>query len=89
MQAAAYAGGPKDVRTWYYSRREIARAFAPEFAVEVAEALPVLLPPPYLDFLVRHVRPAFDFVAPLDAFASRLPVLRDLGDHVLLRLRRR
>ena len=31
VHAAAYPGGPKDVHTWYYSRRDIARAFALRF----------------------------------------------------------
>jgi SAM-dependent methyltransferase len=89
VQAAAYPGGPKDVRTWYYSRREVEKAFSDAFEVEHVEALPVLMPPPYLDFLVKRCRPLFDAVAPLDAWASELPVLRELGDHVLVRLRRR
>ncbi len=89
VQAAAYPGGPKDVRTWYYSRRDIARAFAGGFSVERVEALPLLWPPPYLDFLVRRFRGVFDAVASLDERAGGLPVLRELGDHVLVRLRRR
>jgi SAM-dependent methyltransferase len=89
VQAAAYAGGPKDVSTTYYSRREIAEAFAGSFSVTGVEALPLLWPPPYLDFLVRRFPRAFRAVASLDEGASRLRVLRDLGDHVLICLRRR
>jgi SAM-dependent methyltransferase len=89
VQAAAYPGGPKDVRTFYYSQREIERAFAAAFTLEHAEALPVLLPPPYLDFLVRRFRRMSALVASIDEAASRLPLLRRLGDHVLVRMRRR
>ena len=89
VDAAAYPGGPKDVRTWYYSRREIARAFAAQFRVEHVEALPVILPPPYLDFLTTRYPRAFRRLEPLERWAAPRRIFRDLGDHVLLRLRRR
>lgn len=88
VQAAAYPGGPKDVRTWYYARSEIARAFRPSFEVEHVEALPLLLPPPYLDFLVLRFPRLFAVAGHLEPWAARQPLLASLGDHVLLRLRR-
>ena len=89
VHAAAYPGGPKDVTTWYYSRRDVVRAFGPWFEVEHTEALPLLWPPPYLDFLVTRFERAFRAMTPLERWAAPRPLLRDLGDHVLLRLRRR
>jgi len=89
VQAAAYPGGPKDVATWYYSRRDIERAFSGAYHLEHAEALPLLWPPPYLDFLVARFEGFFRALEPVERRAATWPVLRDLGDHVLLRLRRR
>jgi SAM-dependent methyltransferase len=89
VQAAAYPGGPKDVTTWYYSGREVGRAFIDDFCVEHVEALPVLWPPPYLGFLVNRFERLFAALEPLEHRVAPLPVLRALGDHVLLRLRRR
>jgi hypothetical protein len=89
VQASAYAGGPKDVTTWYYSRRDVEHAFAPEFRVEHVEALPLLWPPMYLDFLVRRHRWLFEAVEPLERRAASMPWLRELGDHVLVQLERR
>jgi SAM-dependent methyltransferase len=89
VDAAAYPGGPKDVRTWYYSRRDVEEAFLPGFVVEHTEALPLLVPPPYLDFLVRRFQRTFKAIEAVDAWASRRALLRDLGDHLLVRLRRR
>jgi SAM-dependent methyltransferase len=89
VQAAAFPGGPKDVTTWYYSRREVERAFSPGFRVEHVEALPLLWPPPYLDFLVVRFARLFRALEPLERWAAQRPGLRDLGDHTLLRLRRR
>jgi SAM-dependent methyltransferase len=89
VQAAAFPGGPKDVTTWYYSLRELRRAWAPAFFEEHAEAPPLLWPPPYLDFLVRRRRHLFERVARLEARLAGLPGLRDLGDHTLVVVRRR
>jgi SAM-dependent methyltransferase len=89
VQAAAFPGGPKDVTTWYYSRREIERSFADGFRVEHVEALPLLWPPPYLDFLIPRFERFFLGLEPLERWASRKPFLRELGDHVLVRLRGR
>jgi SAM-dependent methyltransferase len=89
VQAAAYPGGPKDVTTWYYSGREVSRAFIDDFCVEHVEALPLLWPPPYLGFLVNRFERLFAALEPLEHRVAPLPVLRALGDHVLLRLRRR
>jgi SAM-dependent methyltransferase len=89
VAAAAYPGGPKDVTTWYYSRSQIERAFAGAFHTEHAEALPLLWPPPFLDFLVKRFGRFFRMLDPLERRVARWPMLRDLGDHVLLRLRRR
>ena len=86
--AAAYPGGPKDVRTSYYSRRDIEIAFSPSFRIEHVEALPLLWPPPYLDFLVSRFERFFRSLERLERRASRSLVLRELGDHTLLRLRR-
>jgi SAM-dependent methyltransferase len=86
--ASAHPGGPKDVVTWYYSRRDIEEAFASSFRVEHVEALPLIWPPTYLDFLVARFEGLFRALEPLERWAARRPILRELGDHVLLRLRR-
>jgi SAM-dependent methyltransferase len=89
VDAAAYPGGPKDVRTYYYSRDDIERAFSFAFRIEHVEALPLLMPPPYLDFLVARVPRLFRAIEPVEAWAATRPILRDLGDHVLVRMVRR
>ena len=89
VDAAAFPGGPKDVRTWYYDRGQVTEAFALDFCVEHVEALPLLWPPPYLDFLVTRFASLFAALEPLDRRAATMPLLRSLGDHILFRLRRR
>ena len=86
--ASAWPGGPKDVLTTYYDLRDLRRAFASGFALEHVEALPLLWPPPYLDFLVRRAPRAFAALERLEPHLATWPVLRNLGDHVLVELRR-
>jgi SAM-dependent methyltransferase len=80
--------GRLTVPTRYYSPRSFARAFEPDFRTILVRALPVLLPPPYLDHLLKRHGSLF---ARLEAWERRL---RDhfpwssLGDHTLMILAR-
>jgi SAM-dependent methyltransferase len=89
VSASTHAGGPRDVPTWYYSRTQIQAAFSAAFRTESVEALPLLWPPTTLDFLVKRFPRLYAALEPLDRAMSGWPLLRDLGDHVLFRLRRR
>ncbi|HTQ44047.1 MAG TPA: methyltransferase domain-containing protein [Polyangiaceae bacterium] len=89
VQASVYPGGPRTVTTWYYSRREVVSAFGGPFRLEHAEALPFLWPPTYLGSLVARHATIFRALAPIEERTASWPVLRDLGDHVLLRFARR
>lgn len=73
------------VWTRYYTPREFTSAFAPWFSLERYEALHAMLPPPYM---VPDPKPD-GWLARLDQRVSAWPVLRDMGDHFLLVLRRR
>lgn len=73
------------VTTRYRNARDIALAFAPGFALEWREGLGLLLPPPG-----SRVAPAMlERLAEVEATVRRWPLLRDVGDHVLVVLRRR
>lgn len=75
--------------TRYYLPREFHRPFASRFSLAGYQALSLFLPPPYLiDFHRRH--PAL--CARLGWLDDRLggwPLLRDMGDHFLMVMRRR
>jgi SAM-dependent methyltransferase len=76
------------VPTRYLSVRDVARAFAPDFTIERTLALPLLLPPPYLDALYRKRRALFDRLEPWERrLRGRWP-WRLWGDHVVVMLRR-
>jgi SAM-dependent methyltransferase len=76
------------VPTRYLSSREVARAFAPAFAVERTMALPLLLPPPYLDDLYRARRGVFDRVEPWERRLRAHWPWRTMGDHIAIVLRK-
>lgn len=72
------------VKTWYRSAPELVQAFAPWFALEDQQALGLFLPP--------GTSPAawvLNAAAAAERRLRRAPLIRHLGDHVLLLLRRR
>ena len=75
--------------TYYYLPREFYRAFADSFSLESYRALSLFMPPPYLvDYYRRH-RAGCDRLGKLDDRFGALPVLRNMGDHFLIVMRRR
>jgi hypothetical protein len=73
----------------YLGVGDVARAFAPVFAVERVLGLPVLLPPPYLETLFRRRRALFRRLEPWERRSRTRWPWRHLGDHILLVLRKR
>jgi SAM-dependent methyltransferase len=75
--------------TQYYLPREFHRAFASHFSLAGYRALSLFLPPPYLvDFHRRHPRLG-EQLGQLDDRFGQWPLLRNLGDHFLIVMRRR
>jgi SAM-dependent methyltransferase len=75
--------------TYYYRPREFYRAFADRFTLESYRALSLFMPPPYLvDYYRRH-RAGCERLGKLDDRFGALPLLRDMGDHFLIVMRRR
>lgn len=73
------------VPTWYRSAPELVRVFSPWFSLVEQQALGLFLPPPG-----AGSSPALRALgARLDDRLRRAPLLRQLGDHVLLVFRRR
>lgn len=75
--------------TRYYLPREFYRAFAGHFLLAGHRALSLFMPPPYLvDYYRRHRRWC-ERLGWLDDRLGALPLLRDMGDHFLIVMRRR
>jgi 2-polyprenyl-3-methyl-5-hydroxy-6-metoxy-1,4-benzoquinol methylase len=75
--------------TYYYLPREFYRAFAEHFTLESHRALSLFLPPPYLvDYYRRHRR-GCEWLGRLDDHLGAWPLLRGMGDHFMIVMRRR
>jgi SAM-dependent methyltransferase len=75
--------------TYYYLPREFYKAFAGHFALESYRALSLFLPPPYLVDYYRRRRSWCERLGRLDDSLGALPLLRDMGDHFLIVMKRR
>jgi ubiquinone/menaquinone biosynthesis C-methylase UbiE len=73
-----------DVDVYYPSVRDIAGAFAPYFTLASATGIGTFVPPSYLESSMRLIPRLLATLSTVDRVACRLPVLRTLGDHVLL-----
>jgi ubiquinone/menaquinone biosynthesis C-methylase UbiE len=75
--------------THYYFPREFYRAFAARFTLESYRALSLFMPPPYMVDAYRRHRATCERLGRLDDRVGALPLLRDMGDHFLIAMRRR
>jgi SAM-dependent methyltransferase len=75
--------------TRYYLPREFYHGFAEHFSLESYRALSLFLPPPYLVDYYRRRRRWCERLGRLDDRLGGLPLLRDMGDHFLIVMRRR
>lgn len=87
--AAAVGMNGHTIWTYYYTPREFYRAFAAHFSLQHHQAMSLFMPPPYLvDYYRRHRRWC-ERLGRLDDRLGRLPLLRGMGDHFLMVMRRR
>jgi SAM-dependent methyltransferase len=79
----------RTIWTRYYGPREFYRAFANDFTLERFRGLCVFAPPPYLTSL-RDKHPAWhERLWRLDRRVSGWPLLRGVGDHFLIVMKKR
>jgi ubiquinone/menaquinone biosynthesis C-methylase UbiE len=75
--------GGKAFSVGYFNLEEVGRAFGPWFTIEGVKGV-AKLPPPYLDHMFRRFPGFLDWAARFDP-----PLLRGLGDHLFLTMKRR
>jgi SAM-dependent methyltransferase len=75
--------------TRYYGPREFYRAFRSDFALEHFRGLCVFAPPPYLTWVREKHVVWHERLWRLDRRVAGWPVIRELGDHFLMVMRRR
>lgn len=75
--------------TRYYRPRNFYRAFKPDFSLERSRGLCAFSPPPYLTW-VRDKHPRLHaWLWSLDQHLSALPLIRAMGDHFLIVMKKR
>jgi ubiquinone/menaquinone biosynthesis C-methylase UbiE len=91
-----YARGPvavgmngRVVWTYYYGPREFYRAFKGRFTLEHHRGLCVFAPPPYLTWVRERHQGWHRRLWSMDRRAASWPLLRGMGDHFLMVMRRR
>jgi len=87
--ATAVGMNGHQIWTYYYTPREFYRAFADDFHLDGYRALSLFLPPPYLVDFYRRRRTLCERLGRLDDRLGGLPLLRAMGDHFLIAMRRR
>jgi SAM-dependent methyltransferase len=78
--------------TRYFTPSEFVREWsgdADEWDVEYYQSLSLFVPPPYLDALARRRPRLFQRLVAMDRRTARWPLLRGMGDHFLVVMRRR
>ena len=75
--------------TRYYAPREFYRAFRQHFTLTHYRGLCVFAPPPYLTWMREQHARAYDRLWRLDRKVSAWPLLRAMGDHFLMVMKKR
>ena len=83
--SGAPGDSPSTVPVRYYSPGEFARTFAPDFSIVAVAGFPVLIPPPYL---ARRFPGSPQRVGGIERRLRTWPLLRSIGDHFWIALRR-
>jgi SAM-dependent methyltransferase len=76
--------GSKAIRVWYPTVRQIRRAFSPWFELRAVRAVGLFVPPSYLERWAREHAGTISRLASAEWAVGHWPVLRFLGDHVLV-----
>ncbi len=77
------------VHVRYPSLRQLSRAFAPEFQLKAVKGIGVAVPPSYVEPWARRHPSLLRLCERVDRAMGRLPGVRMLADHLLVRLERR
>lgn len=80
----AELGPGMSVRVRYPTVSVLGRLFAPEFRLTTWKGIGVAVPPSYVEPLAQRFPRVLGLAARTDRWLANVPVLRGLGDHVLL-----
>jgi len=73
--------------TFFFSPKEVRKAFGPDFEMIKLQGLATFTPPPYLDWISIKLPKLYKFLTRLDEKTSYWPILRSIGDHFIITLK--
>jgi 2-polyprenyl-3-methyl-5-hydroxy-6-metoxy-1,4-benzoquinol methylase len=76
------------VPVWYPTIREMRRAFLPWFRLRSVRAVGLFVPPSYVEGWARSHKKVLTLLEAMDRVCAAWPLLRGVGDHVLLEFER-
>jgi SAM-dependent methyltransferase len=79
----------RTIWTQYYTPKEFYKAFAKEFSLEHYRGMCVFAPPPYLTWLKDKYPGTYDRLWQLDRRVAGWPLIRQMGDHFLIHMKKR
>jgi SAM-dependent methyltransferase len=80
--------GESIITVSYPTVGDVQRFFAPWFVLERRSAIGLFVPPSYVEGWARKHETTLGHLDKMDRVFARLPVFRDVGDHVLLEFKR-
>jgi len=80
--------GNRVVKIHYPALREVRKSFSPSFLMRSCTGIGIAAPPTFLEPIFRKHSRAVGLLRRIDKGVSQLPLLRTIGDHMLLRFER-
>lgn len=77
------------VHVYYPSLRSLAHAFSPKFSLESVKGIGITVPPSYVESVANRFPGLLRTAVLADLFLGHCPGIRVLGDHVLVKFKRR
>lgn len=87
--STARLSGGTSLPVYYPSLRSLTRAFAPEFSIESVKGIAIAVPPSYVESAANRFPRLLRTAVVADLFFGRCPGIRVLGDHVLVKFKRK
>lgn len=76
------------VKVYYPTLREVRQAFSPWFRLRSCTGIGVTVPPSYVEPAIRKYPRLLELLCSIDKRIARLPIVRTMGDHMLLHFER-
>jgi len=85
---AIVKAGDSVVKMQYPALKKVRQSFSPSFAMRSCKGIGVVLPPSFLDPLSRKHPRVLGLLRRIDRSIAALPLLRSMGDHMLVHFER-